>query len=60
MAKDFIRRGGAEKLKEQIENYWYMRGYKVEARLQSRSEVTERATFDIRSDMVGGLPVRRL
>lgn len=53
---------GAPRLKEKIEAYWRARGFDVMVRLEYRGFIPamRSARTDIRSDLVDGLPRRRL
>lgn len=60
--KEFCTKEGAECLKALIEEYWKERGYAVRAQLIENKFIAamRSARTDIRSDMVDGLPRRRL
>ena len=62
MARDHITLAGAERLKGIIEGIWWERGYDVKVEIKSRAHFTSNrnTAYDLRSDMVNGLPVRRL
>lgn len=55
---DFCSREGASALKQQIEAYWQAKGAKVQVCLADAgfSPQVRIARFDVRSDMVNGLP----
>lgn len=52
---------GARKLKARIEAYWSERGYAVNVRLVKGEFVMamRSSRFDVRSDMINGMPVQR-
>ena len=56
--RDYIHEAGAKKLKEQIEAYWWMRGKKVNVRIEKTGFLSSLrgVRADVRSDMVNGLP----
>ena len=59
---DYVTKEGAEKLKARIEDYWRNRGYiPPTVGLLSQGFVPQirEARYDLRSDMVGGLPRAR-
>ena len=53
---------GAAWIAAKIEKYWKARGYAVNIRIEERfsSSDCKITGFDVRSDMVGGRPTRRL
>lgn len=55
---DFCSRDGAQSLKAKIEAYWAERGYKVQIMLHNVGfhPAIRAARFDVRSDMVNGMP----
>ena len=56
--EDFCSESGARLLKEKIESYWRARGAPVMISLANAgfSPQTRASRFDIRSDMINGLP----
>lgn len=58
---DYCSRSGAEALKEKIEAYWRERGHKVMVALHNVGfhPAIRAARFDVRSDMVNGMPRSR-
>ncbi len=61
-ASDFCTKKGASDLKERIEDYWRGQGYEVDVKLVDAGfqAAMRSARTDVRSDMVNGLPIRRL
>jgi hypothetical protein len=59
-ANNFTDRAGANELKGRIEAYWKNRGYDVQVILVEApfSPAVRSARFDIRSEMVNGMPRR--
>lgn len=59
---DTFSKKGAEALKKRIEEYWAARGYDVQVEIyeQPFNERVRSRRWDVRTDMVGGLPVRKL
>jgi hypothetical protein len=59
---DYTDRAGAQILKARIEAYWRERGYEVQVTLAAASftPALRAARFDIRSELVNGLPPRRV
>lgn len=57
-ARDFSSETGAHELKARIDEYWSARGYKVRsAVVHGPFHMSMRAArFEVRSDMVNGLP----
>lgn len=55
---DFCSRDGAEALKQKIEAYWRARGHDVQVMLHNVGfhPAIRAARFDVRSDMVNGMP----
>ncbi|MBX3429805.1 MAG: hypothetical protein KF779_09505 [Hyphomonadaceae bacterium] len=55
---DFCSRDGAQSLKAKIEAYWADRGHKVQVMLHNVGfhPAIRAARFDVRSDMVNGMP----
>lgn len=55
---DFCSRGGAQALKAKIEAYWRERGHNVQVALHNVGfhPAIRAARFDVRSDMVNGMP----
>lgn len=55
---DFCSRDGAHSLKVKIEAYWAERGHKVQIMLHNVGfhPAIRAARFDVRSDMVNGMP----
>ncbi len=55
---DFCSRGGAQALKSKIEAYWRERGHTVMVALHNVGfhPAIRAARFDVRSDMVNGMP----
>lgn len=55
---DFCSRSGANELKDKIEAYWAARGQKVQVMLHNVGfhPAIRAARFDVRSDMVNGMP----
>ncbi len=55
---DFCSRDGAQSLKAKIEAYWAERGHKVQIMLHNVGfhPAIRAARFDVRSDMVNGMP----
>jgi hypothetical protein len=55
---DFCSRSGANQLKAKIEAYWAERGQKVQVMLHNVGfhPAIRAARFDVRSDMVNGMP----
>jgi hypothetical protein len=62
MDHDFCNADGARRLKQRIEEYWRERGYTVEVKLVEAGFVAamRSARTDVRSDMVNGLPTKRV
>ena len=60
--QDTFSKKGAEALKKQIEDYWNERGYDVRVEIyeQPFNQRVRSARWDVRSDMIGALPVRKL
>jgi len=59
---EFCTKEGAAALKGRIEAYWRERGYEVVVKLVDAgfAAAMRSARIDVRSDMVNGLPVRRV
>lgn len=59
-AGDYTDRKGAELLKARIEAFWRERGYEIQVTLAPAAFTPEvrAARFDIRSELVNGLPRR--
>lgn len=59
---DVCSKDGAKRLAAKIEAYWAERGYAVQMKLCDAGFVASMrsARSDIRSDMVGGMPTKRL
>lgn len=57
---DFCTRAGAQHLKSKIEAYWLERGHKVSVQLHNVGfhPAIRAARYDVRSDMVNGMPRR--
>ena len=57
---DYCSRDGAQALKEKIEAYWRERGHHVMVALQNVGfhPAIRAVRFDVRSDMVNGMPRR--
>lgn len=57
-ARDYCSKDGAAELKERIESYWAERGFSVHINLCDVGfhPAIRAARFDIRSDLVNGLP----
>lgn len=55
---DFCSRAGAQSLKAKIEAYWAERGHKVQVMLHNVGfhPAIRAARFDVRSDMINGMP----
>ena len=55
---DFCSRDGAHTLKHRIEAYWQERGFNVQVQLHNVGfhPAIRAARFDVRSDMVNGMP----
>jgi hypothetical protein len=55
---DFCSRSGAQELKEKIEAYWRERGQTVQIMLHNVGfhPAIRAARFDVRSDMINGMP----
>lgn len=55
---DFCSRSGAQELKAKIEAYWAERGQKVQVMLHNVGfhPAIRAARFDVRSDMINGMP----
>lgn len=55
---DFCSRNGAQELKAKIEAYWAERGHTVQVMLHNVGfhPAIRAARFDVRSDMVNGMP----
>ena len=62
MEHDFCNPDGARRLKQRIEEYWRERGYAVDIKLIEAGFVAamRSARTDVRSDMVNGLPAKRI
>lgn len=62
MANDWCNQDGAKRLKLKIEQYWSERGYDVDVDLVDACFIAamRSARTDIRSNMVNGMPRRRL
>jgi len=60
MKGDYCTREGAERLKEQIENYWADRGHDVRVNLVQGGFLASMrsARTDVRSSLVNGVPTR--
>jgi hypothetical protein len=60
-ALDLSTQEGAQRLKAMIEAYWAARGYSVMVALQNMGfhPALRAARFEVRSDMVDGLPQSR-
>ena len=60
MKGDYCTREGAERLKEQIENYWAERGHTVNVNLVQAGFLASMrsARTDVRSNLVNGVPTR--
>ena len=61
---DYCSAAGAQYLADELRTYWRQRGYDVSLRVETyggRPAIfgTTMTTYTIRSDMVGGWPVRR-
>jgi hypothetical protein len=58
MDNDFCTPDGARRLKQRIEDYWRDKGYAVDVKLVEAGFVPamRSARFDVRSDMVNGIP----
>ena len=57
---DSLTYTGANKLAEQIRDYWRNRGFSVEVIVEEASLGGQMRVFVIRSDMVNGQPQKRL
>ncbi len=59
MSGDYCTREGAERLKQQIEEYWAERGRKVNVNLVKGGFLASMrsARTDVRSNMINGVPV---
>ncbi len=59
MTSDYCTREGAERIKQQIEDYWAERGRKVSINLIKGGFLASMrsARTDVRSNMVNGVPV---
>lgn len=62
---NYFTKTGAEKLAGKIRSYWTKRGYEVDVRVESfvpwhDDFVEGKSVFCVRSDMVNGMPQRRL
>ena len=62
MANDWCNEDGAKRLKLKIEQYWSERGYDVNVDLVDACFIAamRSARTDVRSNMVNGMPRRRL
>lgn len=62
MANDWCNEDGAKRLKQKIEQYWSERGFEVNVDLVDACFIAamRSARTDIRSNMVNGMPRRRL
>lgn len=62
MANDWCNEDGAKRLKHKIEQYWTERGYDVSIDLVDACFIAamRSARTDVRSNMVNGMPRRRL
>lgn len=62
MANDWCNEEGAKRLKQKIEQYWSERGYDVNVDLVDACFIAamRSARTDVRSNMVNGMPRRRL
>lgn len=62
MANDWCNEDGAKRLKLKIEQYWNERGYDVNVDLVDACFIAamRSARTDVRSNMVNGMPRRRL
>jgi hypothetical protein len=58
MDNDFCTPDGARRLKQRIEDYWRDKGYAVDVKLVEAGFVPamRSARFDVRSDLVNGIP----
>jgi len=58
---DFTSQSGAKELKARIESYWRQRGYDVQVMLVEApfTQAIRAGRYDVRSEMVSGLPRRR-
>lgn len=57
---DSFAKSGAEKLARRIQQYWAERGYDVDAHAAVVAYVEGMPQYGIRSDMIGGMPQRRI
>ena len=59
MTGDYCTREGAERIKQQIEDYWAERGRKVSINLVKGGFLSSMrsARMDVRSNMINGIPV---
>ncbi|ANP46758.1 hypothetical protein [Candidatus Viadribacter manganicus] len=59
--QDYSTRTGAAALADLIEEYWRARGYEVLLSLEEKGfhPVTRSARFEVKSDLVDGLPRKR-
>jgi len=62
MEADYCSAEGARRLKQRIEEYWRERGFDIDIKLVDAvfMAAMRSARTDLRSDMVNGLPRRRL
>ena len=62
MEADYCSAEGARRLKHRIEEYWRERGFDIDIKLVDAGFMAamRSARTDLRSDMVNGLPRRRL
>lgn len=54
---------GASRLAQQLREYWLKRGFSVNTwivKAKGGAQFNNQPRFDVRSDMVGGWPTRRL
>ncbi len=60
--KDWCNEDGAQRLKLKIKEYWTQRGYEVDVDLVDAGFVAamRSARTDVRSNMINGMPCRRL
>lgn len=57
---DSLNYSGANKLADQIREYWRVRGYLVEVTVEATSLGGEMRVFVVRSDMINGQPQKKL
>lgn len=63
MSRDLCDKKGAEWIRARIEEYWLARGFvppQLEIRQQEFHPAVRSGRFDVRSDMIGGRPTKKM